>query len=143
MRSQDNTFSVSGVFVSPIPIEGESSQNGKPTNTIRRGVSQLQDRRHASLEEFSTSRREDRRNDQRQEEEEEEELEEENKEEEEETSQGQGELVDKNEDDAPHSPKSAVFSLGTESDQPDVVIGEKQSSDLEEPSAQARRMCCS
>lgn len=139
MRIQHNEFSVSGAFVSPNPIEDESSQNGKPTS--RRGLSQIQDRRQA----LPTSRREDGRNDQRQEEEEEEELEveEEYKEEEEETSQGQGEHeVDKNKDDAPGSPKSAVFSMGTESDQPDVVIGEKQTSDLEEPS-HARRMYCS
>jgi hypothetical protein len=86
------------------------------------------------------------RNDQRQEEEEEEELEveEENKEEEEETSQGQGELeVDKNEDDVPGSPKSAVFSMGTESINQMSSWVKSKLLIVEEPVVQARRMCCS
>lgn len=91
------------------------------------------------MEESPTPRPDDEHTDQRQEEEEEEELEveEENKKEEEETSQGQGEIeVDQNEDDAPASPKS--FSMEAES--PDVIMGEKHTSDLEEPVVQARRM---
>lgn len=118
-------------------LDGENHRSR--VDTFQTCTTQTSDREHASLEDLPTSRQDGKPTDQRQEEEEEEELEieEETKEEEEETSQGQGDLELGQNEDA--SPKSAVFSVETESDLLDVVMSEKSTFDAEEPTVQARR----
>lgn len=130
------------------PSKGENNisylevRNYRPNSADNKCTSQIPDSGYAGLEKMPTARQDNENTGQRQEEEEEElDDDEENKEEEEETSQGQGELEVDQHEDAPASPKSAVFGMETDSDLPmDVVMGEKRISDMEEPVVQTRRM---